>query len=252
MGSAAERWAQLQSGRGIPAEILARAPVSPWGHDPADFTAPDVPEDTPSRAAGLALLGTSGTVTDVGCGGGDAAFALVGPLTRATGVDSQQDMLELFEAGADVRGVPARTVLGTWPEVADEAGTADVVVSHHVLHNVVDLPPFLAALTAAAGRGVVVEMLSEHPMAWLDPLWRRFHDLDRPEPATVDDAVAVVREQGLEPEVTRWERERPAPRSAAWVTRRLCLAPEHEPEVAAALEDIPPRPRTAATLVWRP
>lgn len=252
MGSAAERWAELQSGRGIPPEILAQAPVSPWGHNPADFTAPDVPEDTPSRAAGLALLDPSGTVVDVGCGGGDAAFALVGPLTHATGVDTQQDMLDLFEAGAGVRGVPARTVLGPWPDVAGEAGPADVVVSHHVLHNVVDLPPFLAALTAAATRGVVVEMLSEHPMAWLDPLWTRFHDLHRPEPATVDDAVAVLREQGVEPEVTRWERERSAPHTPEWVTRRLCLPPERESEVAAALDGIPPRPRTAATLVWRP
>ena len=47
------------------------------------------------------------------------------------------------------------------------------MVCHHVLHNVVDLPPFLAALHAAVrdgAGGVVVEMLPEHPMAWLDPL----------------------------------------------------------------------------------
>jgi SAM-dependent methyltransferase len=251
VGSAAERWAELQSGRGVPPEILALAPASPWGHHPQDFTAPTVPVDTPSRAAGLALLDPAGTVLDVGCGGGDAAFALVGPMTHATGVDSQQDMLDLFAAGADVRGVPARTVLGPWPDVSAEAGAADVVVSHHVLHNVVDLPPFLAALTAAAGRGVVVEMLAEHPMAWLDPLWVRFHDLHRPEPATVDDALAVLREQGVDPEVTRWERERRAPHDPAWVTRRLCLPPEREPEVAAALGEVPPRTRDAATLVWR-
>jgi SAM-dependent methyltransferase len=225
--------------------------MSPWGHNPADFTAPDVPEDSPSRAAGLALLDPAGTVIDVGCGGGDATFALVGPLLHGTGVDSQPDMLELFAAEAERRGVPARTVLGRWPDVAGEAGTSDVVVSHHVLHNVVDLPPFLEALTAAAVRGVVVEMLREHPMAWLDPLWVRFHDLHRPEPATVDDAVAVLRELGLEPEVTRWVRGRRAPHSPAWVTRRLCLPPEREHEVAAALDAIPPRPRTVATLVWR-
>ncbi|WP_344413901.1 class I SAM-dependent methyltransferase [Pseudonocardia ailaonensis] len=252
MGSAAERWAGLQSGRGIPPEILAQAPRSPWGHDPADFTAPDVPADTPSRDAGLALLGVSGTVIDVGCGGGDAAFALVGPLTHATGVDEQEDMLELFETGADIRGLPARTVAGTWPEAAGEAGEADVVVSHHVLHNVVDLPPFLTALTEAANRGVVVEMLAEHPMAWLDPLWGRFHDLRRPEPATVDDAVAVLRELGLDPEVTTWDRERRHPHDPVWVTRRLCLPAEREPEVAEALRDVPPRTAQAATLVWNP
>ncbi|GAA4545959.1 class I SAM-dependent methyltransferase [Pseudonocardia xishanensis] len=252
MGSAAARWSELQSGRGIPPEILARAPVSPWGHDPADFTPPDEPADTPSRAAALSLLAPAGTVLDVGCGGGDAAFALVGPLTEAIGVDVAQDMLDVFEAAADVRGVPARTVLGPWPDVAADAGPADVVVSHHVLHNVVDLGPFVDALTAAAGRGVVVEMLAEHPMAWLDPLWERFHGLHRPPSATVDDAVAVLRERGVAPEVTLWDRELRLPHSPEWITRRLCLPPERAPEVAAAVAEIPPRTRTAATLVWRP
>ncbi|WP_219417127.1 hypothetical protein [Pseudonocardia nigra] len=121
------------------------------------------------------------------------------------------------------------------------------MVSHHVLHNVVDLPPFLHALTAAARRGVVVEMMGQHPMAWLDPLWVRFHGLHRPPPATTDDAVAVLRELGIEPAVHRWERAGPPRQDPEWVTRRLCLPPERVPEVAAALL---PWPRTAATLVW--
>jgi SAM-dependent methyltransferase len=252
VGSAAARWSELQSGRGIPPEILAAAPRSPWGHDPADFAPPEEPADTPSRTAALALLGACGTVLDVGCGGGDAAFALVGPMVEATGVDAQQDMLDLFESGADVRGVPVRTVLGRWPEVAEEAGPADLVVCHHVLHNVVDLGPFVAALTAAARRGVVVEMLAEHPMAWLDPLWEHFHDLRRPEPATVEDAVAVLREAGIDADVVRWDRERRHPHDPAWVTRRLCLPEEREPEVRRAMADIPPRAAGAATLTWRP
>ena len=106
--------------------------------------------------------------------------------------------------------MPARVVLGEWPDVATEAGRADVVVANHVLHNVVDLPPFLRALTAAARRGVVVEMLDQHPMAWLDPLWERFHGLRRPPPATTDDAVAVLREMGIAPEVTRLGADQPA------------------------------------------
>jgi hypothetical protein len=125
------------------------------------------------------------------------------------------------------------------------------VVANHVLHNVVDLPPFLLALTAAARHGVVVEMLAQHPMAWLDPLWERFHGLHRPVSATDADAVAVLRELGVEPRVTRWERTTPPRQDPAWVARRLCLPPEQVPEVAAALDDLT-RPRTAATLTWRP
>lgn len=250
-GPAAARWAELQSGRGIPPEILARAEHDPWRHDVVSFVAPRQPADTPSRAAGLALLGASGTVVDVGCGGGDAAFALAGPATHLTGVDRQQDMLDAFGIAARARGIPVRTVLGTWPAVAADTGNADVVVSHHVLHNVVELPPFLTALTAAATRGVVVEMLGQHPMAWLDPLWERFHGLHRPPPATTDDAVAVLRELGIEPTVTRWKRSSPPRQDPVWVTRRLCLPETAVPEVDAALDELV-RPRIAATLTWRP
>ncbi|RTL69250.1 MAG: class I SAM-dependent methyltransferase [Pseudonocardiaceae bacterium] len=251
MIDAARRWHDLQSGRGIPREILAQAPASPWVHDPRDFAAPDKPADTPSRVSALGLLGGSGTVLDVGCGGGAAAFALVGALTAVTGVDHQPDMLEVFAEGARRRGIPYTTVEGRWPDIADAAGHADVVVSHHVLHNVVDLPPFVAALTAAARSGVVVEMLDEHPMAWLDPLWLRFHGLRRPEPARTDDAVAVLLDLGIAPDVARWERESPPRQDAEWVTRRLCLPTERIDEVGDALAALPERPRHAATLTWQ-
>jgi 2-polyprenyl-3-methyl-5-hydroxy-6-metoxy-1,4-benzoquinol methylase len=250
-GSAAARWAELQSGRGIPPEILARAESDPWHHETTYFVAPEEPVDTPSRRAALELLGAGGTVLDVGCGGGAAAFALVGAVTAVTGTDQQQNMLDLFAADATIRGLPCRTVLGRWPDTAAAAGTADVVVSHHVLHNVVDLPPFLAALTGAARRGVVVEMLEQHPMAWLDPLWERFHDLHRPTSATTDDAVAVLRELGVDPAVTRWERESPPRQDPVWVTRRLCLPADRVAEVDAALDGLV-RPRFAATLTWGP
>ncbi len=111
--------------------------------------------DTPSRAAAAGLLADGGTVLDVGCGGGAATFAL-DRATAAVGVDRQRDMLDLFAAAARPPGAPHRTVAGTWPDVAASAGRAGLVVCHHVLHDVVDLPPFLVALTAAAGRGVVV------------------------------------------------------------------------------------------------
>jgi hypothetical protein len=158
-------------------------------------------------------------------------------------------MLDSFAAEAAARGVPFRAVLGRWPDAAAEAGTADVVVSHHVLHNVVDLPPFLLALTAAAGRGVVVEMMAQHPMAWLDPLWERFHGLHRPPPATTDDAVAVLRELGIEPAVETWERDAPARQDPVWITQRLCLPRSAVPDVDAALDELD-RPRRAATLTW--
>jgi SAM-dependent methyltransferase len=248
-GPAATRWAELQEGRGIPPEILARAATDPWHHEVAFFAPPPEPVDTPSRRAAHALLPDGGSVLDVGCGGGAASFALADRAGHLTGADQQQDMLDAFAAEARARGVPHHTVLGRWPDAAPAAGTADVVVCHHVLHNVVDLVPFLEALTAAAHRGVVVEMMAQHPMAWLDPLWVRFHDLHRPVPATTDDAVAVLREIGIDPVVQRWERELPPRRDPAWVTRRLCLPESAVPEVAEAMARLD-RSRQAATLSW--
>lgn len=252
MRPAAARWAELQQGRGIPPQILAAAEHEPWVHDPKDFTAPAVPADTPSRRAALDLLGEGGTVLDVGCGGGDASLAVAGTVTHITANDQQADMLAVFAADAAARGIPHRTVAGRWPDAAPDAGTADVVLSHHVLHNVVDLPPFLAALTAAAGRGVVVEMLAEHPMTWLDPLWVHFHDVTRPPPATTDDAFAVLVEMGIDARVQRWERTSPPKQDAEWITRRLCLPAGRADEVAAELARTPSRPRQAATLTWCP
>ncbi|GAA5168107.1 hypothetical protein GCM10023321_61730 [Pseudonocardia eucalypti] len=241
----------MQEARGIPPEILALVPESPWKHDPKHFTAPAEPHDTPSRDAALALLdGGRGEVLDVGCGGGSASLAVADRAKLLVGVDHNPGMLEVFAADCAARGLEHRTVLGGWPEAAAEAGPADAVLCHHVGYNTVDFPPFLRALTGAARRGVVVELTGQHPMAWLDPLWVRFHGLRRPAPATADDAVAVLEELGISPRVTRWERPARLPEDPVWVARRLCLPADRVDEVAAALAEIPPRPRVTVTITW--
>jgi SAM-dependent methyltransferase len=246
----------MQQARGLPPEILAKAPASPWKHDPRHFRAPEVPADTPSRDAALALLGEPATsrrpvtVLDVGCGGGSASLAVADHADQLVGVDHNPGMLEVFSADCTARGIEHRAVLGEWPSVADEAGIADVVVCHHVGYNTVEFPPFLVALTAAARRGVVMELTARHPMAWLDPLWVKFHDLHRAAPATADDAVEVLEELGITPRVTRWERAARLPEDPEWVTQRLCLPPERVGEVAEALAELPPRTRSTVTLSW--
>lgn len=125
-----------------------------------------------------------------------------------------------------------------------------MVVCHHVGHNTVELAPFLATLGAAARSGVVFEILAEHPMAWLDPLWLRFHDLRRPPSATVDDAIAVLEEIGVTPTVTRWERGARHRRTPEAIVRWLCLPESSLDEVTAALEELPQRQRQVATLSW--
>lgn len=254
MSGAAARWAELLTGRAIPREIIAAGPGDPYRHDPARFAPPAVAADTPSRRAALDLLDPGGTVLDVGCGGGAAGLALAGPgLRHLTGFDHAQEMLDAFGAACAARDVPHHAVLGRWPDAAADAGIADVVVCHHVGYNTAALGPFAVALGAAARRGVVVELHAVHPMAWLDPLWTRFHGLRRPPPATADDAVAVLREAGVDPVVRRWERP-PRPHDegeeAGFALGKLCLPAERLPEVVAALGTLPPRRRAAVTLTW--
>lgn len=253
-GPAAGRWRELLTARALPPEIRAAAQQDPYRHTPDRFKAPAQPDSTPSREAALDLLGPDGgSVLDVGCGGGAASLALLPVVQHVTGVDSAPEMLAAFGAECAERGLAHREVPGVWPAVAVAAGSADAVVCHHVGYNTAELAPFGFALHAAAGRGVVVELTAEHPTAWMDPLWWKFWELPRPEPATAADALAVFRESGLDPAVRYWERPARDPdpvREAELACRRLCLPADRVDEVAAALAELPPRPRRCVSMWW--
>ncbi len=178
---AARRWAEELAAWAVPAEILDAAPRRPHVFSPEMFTAPP-PGGPLSRSSSIAAeaLDDGGAVLDVGCGGGAAAFAVAPPATSLFGTDRQPDMLALFERTAAERGLPARTVLGSWPEIAEQVPTADVVVCHHVLYNAADIVSFATALHDHAARRVVLEITERHPQVTRAPLWRHFWNLDRP------------------------------------------------------------------------
>jgi SAM-dependent methyltransferase len=260
--TAAARWTALMEARRVPEEILAHAPASPYRQDPERFRPDDEPPDTPSRRCALDLLAESvdgRTALDVGCGAGAASLALAGEIDHVVGVDPASDMLAAFVAACLDRGVPYQAVLGHWPEAAADTGPAALVLCHHVGYDTADLAGFAAGLSAAARTGVVLELHAEHPQAWLDPLWLRFHGLDRPAPPTADDALAVLAELGIDAEVQHWTagprpEEDPGAR-AVRVARRLCLPPERVPEVVDALAADPSlagSPRERVTVSWRP
>jgi SAM-dependent methyltransferase len=203
----------------------------------------------------LDALGAGGSVLDIGCGGGAAGLALVPPATCLIGVDASPEMLANFSAATEHLDVASQAVLGRWPEVAGQAGLADVVVCHHVVYNVAALVPFVAALTDHARRAVVVELTESHPQSSLNPLWERFWGLSRPEQPTAQLFVEVVRELGPQPVVSRWERpvEKASAASAdyvAFVRRRLCLSADRDAEVAAALASDPMPTARMVTVSW--
>jgi len=256
---AAGRWTELLQGWGLPDEILEQAPESPWFHDPRRF-AVDATLDrhtNSTRWARDVLPPVGGTVLDVGCGGGRSSIVLVPPASELIGVDSSGAMLDAFVAAASEVGVARRTVHGTWPDVAEHTPSADVVVCHHVVYNVVDIVPFVVALTTHARLAVVVELPISHPMTAWSPAWEHFWALARPDGPTADDFVAVLRELGLDPEVAVGRRAAAPPAATdpdilvSGTRRRLCLSAERDDEIAQWLAEHPPEfPEQVVSVRW--
>ena len=244
MADAAERWRRELAAWAIPDEIQAAAEESPWVLPPALFArraraAADAPYG-PSYERALEALKPSGSVLDVGPGAGAASLPLAEHTTHLSGVDTEEKMLQQFAASAAGRGLSCDPFLGRWPDIANRVPPADVVVCHHVFYNVPDLADFAAQLTGHARRRVVVELTAAHPLVRLNTLWRHFHNLERPEGPTADDALAVLSEAGIHAHVERWHRPNPT----AYVSfdelvdmtrQRLCLPRSRTGELESVL-----------------
>jgi SAM-dependent methyltransferase len=266
MSSAAIRWGEALASWAIPKDILDAAPESPWGH-PVELFANRadvaVTRLTPSNERALEALPDRGTVIDVGCGAGASSLALAPRARLIVGVDTSTGMLEAFRQRAAEAGVELETIEGPWPEVADRSPVADVAVCHHVAYNAPDLGEFARRMTDHSRRRVVMELTTAHPLSNLNDLWLRFHALVRPTGPTADDALAVLREAGMEPERHDWTPQpsmgfRKSEDVVLFVRRRLCLGPDRDPEIedaiSGSLEEhngtfwFPPRP--VVTLWW--
>lgn len=237
-------WREALATWAIPEHILAAAPESPWLLPKELFARrADAQVERPSGAAlerAAEALPAAGTVLDVGAGAGAASLPLTGATTLIA-VDENSDLLAELRARAARRGLETMAIIGRWPDVAARVPGADVVVCSHVLYNVPDIGPFVIALHEHARRRVVLEITARHPLSGLNPLWRRFHGVERPVRPTWEDASSAIRALGIEPRAQVYRRPvgaAPATSFPALVTMtriRLCLPPAREPEVAAAL-----------------
>ena len=272
MGELAEmldRWRADLAAWAIPEHITAAVADSPWVLPRQVFARRAdrlrAGPSGPSFQRAWDALEPPGSVLDVGAGAGAACLPLLPRATGLTAVDADAGMLERLSQRVATAGITVRTVAGRWPETAGQAGPADVVTCHHVLYNVPEVEPFVAALTASARRMVVAEMATQHPLVSLNGLWLRFHGLRRPLSPTAADLVRILTEMGLRPGHETWRRpggpDYASFEELADVTRRrLCLPPERADDVAAALVDSgidPGRPvdlgssgREVATIWW--
>jgi SAM-dependent methyltransferase len=163
-----------------------------------------VPPGSRSFARAWEALPPGGTVLDVGAGAGGASLPLVQRASAITGVDVNQAQLDAMAERGRRLGVQVTIVHGPWPQVAATVPPADVVTCHHVLYAVHDLEPFAAALTSHARHRVVVEIPQRHPQWPLNPLWERFHKLERPDDPTAEDAFQALRALDVDPHIEVW------------------------------------------------
>ncbi|MGH8928582.1 MAG: class I SAM-dependent methyltransferase, partial [Acidimicrobiia bacterium] len=240
-GPAARRWRHELETWEIPSELLEAVPDSPYTFSPKLWKrrGMDIGEN-PTSIRVTALAGRGGSILDVGAGMGRASLALARAGHPVTAVERNQAMLAgLREASA---GFLVKVVEGSWPEVAETVGPHEVALSAHVVYDVAEIGPFLAALVDRAAKGVVIELAESHPWTHLGPYYRRLHGLVRPTGPNVDDLAAVVREVcGIEPNVERWSRP-----SDLWFEsleeifelygRRLVLPPNRWTELADLLK----------------
>jgi SAM-dependent methyltransferase len=194
-----DEWAAMLAAWAIPEELVAAAPEAPYFFDPEVFIAAADEalarsEHTASELAARDALPKGGSVLDVGAGAGAASVRL--GAAHVTGVDPSPVLLEAFADRLAATGATTTLVEGTWPAVATTTSTADVVVCHHVLYNVPQLAAFTEALSSHARHRVIIELTSEHPMAWMQPYWQALHGLQQPSRPTADDAMSKSGDDG--------------------------------------------------------
>jgi len=140
------------------------------------------------------------TVVDVGAGPGRFSLALAPHVAAVTAVDPSGAMLDICRRQARRQGIDnVACVLGRWEDV--EVGAADVAFSSYVLPLIVDAPRFLSKLDASARRRAFLYLGAFSADAVLDPLWRHFHGRPRKPGPTYLDAMDVLKELGMRPEV---------------------------------------------------
>lgn len=254
MHNAAQKWASDLSDWAIPTRIIDQAPESPWIHPPAMFKLPIEIPDSPSHVRAREAMPAGGSLLDIGCGGGIAAFAVAPPAGNLIGVDHQSEMLEMFAHSAAERGLDHREILGDWPDVSPQTPKADVVTCHHVVYNVSEIEPFLAALDSHATQRVVIELPQQHPLSTLRSAWKHFWNLERPINPTPQDLIEVLKQMGIEANLELWQGPKLRPLDIEddirFLRIRLCLDSARDPEIKEFLATQEPMEYRALATIW--
>ena len=247
-------WRKKLESWAIPSEIIDQAPENPWIHPTVLFQVPQIIELTPSHSRALEALPDNGSILDIGCGGGIAAFAMGKKVGRVIGVDHQSEMLSMFSANAKARCLESSVHEGFWPAIEIDVESADVVTAHHVVYNVQDIVPFLEAMNSHARKRVVIEMPQHHPLSNLSGAWKHFWNLERPNKPIPKDLLNVLNEMGIAARLELWSgythSDLNLDQTVRFTRIRLCLPVSRENEVRDFLIANPQSEKRELATIW--
>jgi len=146
----------------------------------------------------LAHVDDQSTVLDVGAGTGRHSVPLARTVRRVIAVEPSPAMASRLREWAREEGLAnIELIEGTWPEV--DAPTCDVVICSHVLYPIADIEPFLRKLDSSARRYCFLWLHEEQMALESLELWERFHGERRARQPTFRDALPVLWQMGLRP-----------------------------------------------------
>jgi len=204
---AAARWAdlvrdrmaevgRLRTGGSTPSAAVWKARQRRFA---AELAAPGAGRD-PFLSRVRRATSSSSTVIDVGAGPGRHAVPLARRVRSVTAVDPSAKTLAHLRRRARAESITnIACVTGRWEDV--DVDIADVVLSAFVVTLIEDAPMFIAKLDRCARRRVFLYLSAFSADALHDPFWRHFHGTPRVPAPTYLDALAVVRDLGIDPTV---------------------------------------------------
>ncbi|MDO8671720.1 MAG: class I SAM-dependent methyltransferase [Dehalococcoidia bacterium] len=138
------------------------------------------------------------TVLDIGAGAGRLAIPLSTRVEKVFAVEGSPAMRQALQERIAERSADNVEVLaGKWPGVA--VPQVDVVICANVVYDVADLGPFLLKMNEVARLSCFVELTPRHPLDAFRELWQDFVNWTPPNGPTYLDAVACLRQLGIEP-----------------------------------------------------
>ncbi|MEP7214962.1 MAG: methyltransferase domain-containing protein [Anaerolineaceae bacterium] len=154
-----------------------------------------------NTAAVAALVGPDDVVVDVGGGAGRVSLPIALQCARVVNVEPSGAMRKEFDASAAEAGITnAACIDADWPGGA-KGLEGDVVLVANVTYFVSDIVPFLAALTAAARKRVIISVWSVPPPNDAARVFLLVHGETQALAPTHRELLPVLWDMGVLPEI---------------------------------------------------